>query len=601
MRHIEQARAVARGVVLGAHRRVPHRHVVSGEGHHLRAEFFVQRVQRGRLERRIGGFFPGEDGQRLANWPGEARATTADEICLARRVARAARRPVRVRLVRGEGAHVRHFSQQADADRPRHFGEDVAVVEASKAIRQRAQPGRHPFSVVVYVEVIGVIVELVQHPARQRRAVGPQRPGGLGIARGQGAHIAGERRVQEIRHMRAVDVERAPAILRLPVLRQHVEMLGGGFRFLRVGGQIGHRVVNARLSHQPVHGLPRRHERVEVHFGAPLHLAAAAQVAERRAGEQHIGHDIGQALRLRLAEAALGEPGRAQAEARRPERRFVAGDGVAIEHDPGQVEDARGHVAAERRAIGAAHRLAVHQQQVRARPAVRDAQPARRQPFRQAHGVGDDLALQGAELLGRGQLESDRHAGDGVDVRAALLAGEDGAIQLAPDLGVGGDQHGAARPGHRLVRGEADHVGMADRRREDARRRQPGDVRDVGQQVGAHFVGDGAEGRPVRRVGVRGEAGDNDLGVVLAGQVTNLVVVEQLGLRVYAVADHVVDAPAAVDRAAVRQVTAVQQVHAHQRVARLDQRAVDGAVGRRAAQRLHVDPQIVRANRVGGE
>jgi len=144
-------------------------------------------------------------------------------------------------------------------------------------------------------------------------------------------------------------------------------------------------------------------------------------------------------------------------------------------------------------------------------------------------------------------------------------------------------------------------VGVADRRREDARRRQPGDVRDVGQQVSAHFVGDGAEGRPVRRVGVRGEAGDDDFGAVLAGQVTNLVVVEQLSLQVHAVADHVVDAPAAVDRAAVRQVTAVQQVHAHQRVARLDQRAVDGAVGRRPAERLHVDPQIVRANRLGSE
>jgi hypothetical protein len=47
----------------------------------------------------------------------------------------------------------------------------------------------------------------------------------------------------------------------------------------------------------------------------------------------------------------------------------------------------------------------------------------------------------------------------------------------------------------------------------------------------------------------------------------------------------------AVDRRAVRQVPAVQQVHAQDGVAGADQGVVDGVVGRRAGEGLHVDKE----------
>ena len=217
------------------------------------------------------------------------------------------------------------------------------------------------------------------------------------------------------------------------------------------------------------------------------------------------------------------------------------------------------------------------------------------------HGVGHDLLLEPDELRRARQLECDRHARDGVDVRAALLAGEDRGVDLGGQLLVGGQDARAARAVERLVRGEADDVRVADRAGHDPRGDHPGDVRDVGQQIGAHRVGDLAEARPVGHPGVRGEAGDDHLGLVLPGQRLDLVVVQPLGDGVDAVGDDLVQLAGAVDRAAVRQVAAVQQAHAHHHVARLHQRIVDRAVGRRAGERLDVGPDLLGRDAVGGK
>ena len=60
----------------------------------------------------------------------------------------------------------------------------------------------------------------------------------------------------------------------------------------------------------------------------------------------------GELIHVRLFEAALCDPRRAEAQAGRVERGLVAGDGVAVDDDSGDVEDARGEVAHERRAVG---------------------------------------------------------------------------------------------------------------------------------------------------------------------------------------------------------------------------------------------------------
>ena len=62
----------------------------------------------------------------------------------------------------------------------------------------------------------------------------------------------------------------------------------------------------------------------------------------------------------------------------------------------------------------------------------------------------------------------------------------------------------------------------------------------------------------------------------------------RLGLAVDLVGDDLVQAPDDVLLHAVREVAAVGEREAHDRLARLEQRVVDGGVGLRARVRLHV-------------
>ncbi len=175
--------------------------------------------------------------------------------------------------------------------------------------------------------------------------------------------------------------------------------------------------------------------------------------------------------------------------------------------------------------------------------------------------------------------------------RAALNAGEDRRVDLLLDLGVGlAEDDAAARAAQGLVGGGGDHVGERHRVRVDAGGDKAGDVRHVDQQEGADFIGNGAKARPVDHAGVGGEAGDDQLGLVFAGQALDLGVVDLAGRRVEAVLHGVVALAGEVDLGAVGQVTAVGQGHAEHGVARLDQGEEDRAVGLRAGMRLHVGP-----------
>lgn len=64
--------------------------------------------------------------------------------------------------------------------------------------------------------------------------------------------------------------------------------------------------------------------------------------------------------------------------------------------------------------------------------------------FGEGMGVHPDLALQLGELLGAGQFEGGRQRGEDVDVRPALLAGENRPVKLARQRFFGRQDAGAA-------------------------------------------------------------------------------------------------------------------------------------------------------------
>ena len=89
--------------------------------------------------------------------------------------------------------------------------------------------------------------------------------------------------------------------------------------------------------------------------------------------------------------------------------------------------------------------------------------------------------------------------------------------------------------------------------------------------------------------GIGAGAGDDHLGLVLLGELLELVVVDPLIVFADAVRHDRVELARKIQRVAVRQVAAVREVHAEHGVARLQQRQVDAHVGLRARMRLHVD------------
>ena len=219
-------------------------------------------------------------------------------------------------------------------------------------------------------------------------------------------------------------------------------------------------------------------------------------------------------------------------------------------------------------------------------------------------GVGDDLSLVVLELGLQGLEERDRLGGDDVHQRPALRAREDQRVELLRQLVVGaGEDQAAARPAQRLVRGGRDDVGVGHRIRVHARGDEAGDVRHVHQEIGADRVRDLAEARPVDDARVGREAGDDHLRPVLAGEALDLVVVDLAGGRIEPVLHGLEDLAGEIDLGAVREVTAVVEAHAEQRVAGLHEREVGRGVGLRARMRLHVGvvgaEQLLRA--VDGE
>ena len=129
--------------------------------------------------------------------------------------------------------------------------------------------------------------------------------------------------------------------------------------------------------------------------------------------------------------------------------------------------------------------------------------------------VGDRLALAGAEGLGLGDPERHGLGGDDVHQRAALLAGEDRAVDLLRELLVVGQDHPAARAAERLVDRGRGHVRVLDRVRVLAGGDQAGEVRHVDHQLRVDRVGDLAEGGEVELPRVGRPAGDDHLRPVL--------------------------------------------------------------------------------------
>ncbi len=319
----------------------------------------------------------------------------------------------------------------------------------------------------------------------------------------------------------------------------------------------------------------------------------------------NVGHDTvdqpGQGIHVLLVQAALGDPGSAHADAGAQSGDLVPGNGVPVDHDAAQVQDAGGGFAVQREAGGGIHSFQVQKHQVRIRSPVGQAHPSFDQSVCQGAGVGHDLPLQIVETTHFGDLEGDGHRCKLVGVRPTLQTGEYGCVYTVGDVLVGGDDHRSTRATDGLVRGESGHVGDAHRVRIHAGDGHSRRVGYVSHQIGSHRVGNLAEGLPVGSPGVRRVPADDDFRAVLFGQSHYLVVIQPLGGFAHPVGNHFVALAGDVEFATVGQVSALEEVQSHQGIPRLQEGVVHGHVGRGTGKGLHVDVDILGAHPFVGE
>ncbi len=172
-------------------------------------------------------------------------------------------------------------------------------------------------------------------------------------------------------------------------------------------------------------------------------------------------------------------------------------------------------------------------------------------------------------------------------MRPALDAREHAPVDLLGQLLLAQDQR-AARAAQALMRGGRHDIRVRNGAGVHARHNEARDMRDIGHEARLDAPGDLRESLPVDDARVGRGASDDQLRPVLLRQRGDSVVIEEFGLRIHAVVHEVVELAREADRAAVRQVTALAQLHAHHRVAGLEQGEVHGHVGRAARIRLNV-------------
>ena len=117
---------------------------------------------------------------------------------------------------------------------------------------------------------------------------------------------------------------------------------------------------------------------------------------------------------------------------------------------------------------------------------------------------------------------------------------------------------------------------------------QPGEVRHVGPQVGAHLVGDRPERGKVERARVGRPPGDDHLGFGVEGDLAHLVHIDAEVLFADPVEGVLVQLAREVQPHPVREVAAVGQVEAEQRLTGLHQGLQHGGVGLGTRMRLDV-------------
>ena len=215
------------------------------------------------------------------------------------------------------------------------------------------------------------------------------------------------------------------------------------------------------------------------------------------------------------------------------------------------------------------------------------------------HGlrIQDDLMLIGPEVFLQRFAEADSLTGDHMLQRAALGSGED---SLVDGLGIlfTAQDHTAAGTAQGLVGGGSHKISKGDGAGMLTGGHQAGDVRHIHHQQGADFVRDFPQFLEINHAGISGSACDDHLRLAFQGNTADVFVIDHLGFGRNAVRNKIEIGTGHIHRAAVGQVTAVGQSHAHHRVTGLQHGEINSHVGLGTA--VGLDVGVFRAEELAG-
>ncbi len=318
-------------------------------------------------------------------------------------------------------------------------------------------------------------------------------------------------------------------------------------------------------------------------------------------------HDAGDLHHVLFLQAAGGGSGSADADTGSDERLLgVVGDGVLVDGDEALVQ------ASLDLLTGDVEVADVDEHEVVVGTAGNQTEAFLHETVGQNGGVLDDLLTVGLELGLERLAEADGLGSDDVLERAALGAGEHGGVDFLGevdglhlagldvflgDLVLAEDQ-AAAGTAQGLMGGGGDNIGIGHRAHVNASGDKAGNVRHIDHEVSADGVSDLTELGEVDLAGIGGSAGKDHLGLALLSDAVELIVVDLLGLIVEGIGDLMEVLAGDVDRAAVGQVTAVGEVHAHVGVAGLEQSLERGEVG--GSTGVGLDVGVLSAEQLAG-
>ena len=120
------------------------------------------------------------------------------------------------------------------------------------------------------------------------------------------------------------------------------------------------------------------------------------------------------------------------------------------------------------------------------------------------------------------------------------------------------------------------------------RRDKACDVRHIHHEKSAGFIRDFAQFCKVDRTRICGCACNDHLGFVHKGKAAHFIIVDHFRFRIYTIGNEVIILAGHVHGAAVRQVSAMGQIHAKHGVSIVQERKINGKVRLRAGMRLHI-------------